>query len=163
MVTAQWERQTAAQIKFHFSFLTYISNYFSYIHNNPYRTRAALFSHLFISHPNTAGDPLVDVQRQWKFSRSSEKKCSTLPASQRKWAGDPGTLRCRAAHCTTGIEKIPEQKTSTPLPLTPTGQCGLRKPQLWPSSTQTWELSTLHAFLVELYFRKWQTSHRIEY
>lgn len=160
MVTAQWERQTAAQITFHFSFLTHISNHFSYLHNKPYRTRTAVHSHLFISHANTAGDPLV--QRHWKFSRGSEKKRSTLSASQRKWAGDLGTLRCRAAHCTTGLEKTPEQKTSTPLPRTHTEQRGLRKPQLWPSSTQTWELSTLHAFLVELYSRKWRTSHRIE-
>ena len=141
------------------SFLMYISNYFS-IHNQNSRILSPLdFPSKHCWGPTSRCPETVGVQQELR-----KRKWSALPGQrkcQRKWAGD-------CEHWESGLPPAPgmEKSQNRKQPhcqLTHTKKHARKKPQLWLSSTQTWELRTLHAFPSGLYLRIWWTNHRIEY
>lgn len=136
------------------SFLMYISNYFS-IHTQDNRNLSPLFfPSKHCRGPTSRCPETVGVQQELR------KKWSALPG-QRKWAGDCEHWESGLPPAP-GIEK-PQNRKQPHCQLIHTKKHARKKPQLWLSSTQTWELRTLQAFPAELYLRNWWTNHRIEY
>lgn len=105
-----WTRQTAAQIKFHFRFLTLYKQL--YFYKQPVRSQDSSIHSSFISLSTT----LIDSTDSRLTGKTQGKNWPTVLGPLRQSEDEPGTWRYRASHASCDMGKKSEVQKGKPQP-----------------------------------------------